>query len=447
MLTQTKTYSIQTYCILLLPLLLSMFNTHGSQDKSKVYAVKDASHQIIPSKTIAFGQSRFISDEQKMIQSDTDLAQLYAMDWSSYALKTIVIDPGHGGKDEGTISPDGTQEKTIALSISKKLGDYIKASYPDVNIIYTRTSDKFIELRKRADIANKNKADLFISIHCNSFKKSSVRGTETYVMGLHRAKENMDVIKRENDVVTLEEDYENQYEEYGVDESSPLYDILMNSYQNAFLEQSLNFAATIEDKLTSHGHKTRGVHQAGFMVLRRTAMPSVLIETGYLTNASDRAILTSEAGQNKLASQIYYAFADYKASLDDKRTGKVNKVEEAPKSETTTTPKPKAISVKYEEKSTEVKESKGIEFGVQLASNDQLLDLDESKWKLLKDRISIEKSGNTYRYILKDFGIDYKKAKQEKNTLRNGGFTGCFLVAYQNGKRVELYKAKRELGL
>lgn len=434
--------------LLSLPLLIVMFNSSATHNKSKVYSEKDASESINPAIIHQFGASRFSNDQHKTIRTESELTDLYEMDWSNYTLKTVVIDPGHGGKDEGTIAADGTQEKDIALSISKKLGDFIKASYPEVKVIYTRTTDKFIPLRKRAEIANTNKADLFISIHCNSFSKSSVRGTETYVMGLHRAGENMDVIKRENDVVLLEEDYETEYEEYGVDKSSPLYDILMNSYQNAYLEQSLSFAATVENKLKSKGKSTRGVHQAGFLVLRRTAMPSVLVETGYLSNPSDKAILTSPKGQNELASSLYYAFAEYKNALDDKRTGKVELTQEKPIT------KPISFAEKSEDSSPKPIYNKpkssnsGVEFGIQLASVDKELDLDESKWSKFKNRLTIEKSRDgLIRYLLKDYGIDYEKAKREKKRLREAGFNGCFIVAYKKDKRIELYKAKKELGL
>lgn len=426
---------VRTYVVLLLPILLTMFNTFAFDNKSKIYNEKDASEPLISSPIQQFGQSRWQNKQHRTVNTANEINQLFEYDWSNYTLKTVVIDPGHGGKDEGTISLDGVQEKNIALSISKKLGDYITASYPEVNVIYTRTTDKFIPLKKRADIANNNKADLFISIHCNSFRKSSVKGTETYVMGLHRAEENMEIIKRENDVVMLEENYESEYEEYGVDRNSPLYDILMNSYQNAYLDQSLSYAELIENKLQAKGHNTRGVHQAGFLVLRRTAMPSVLVETGYLSNASDKAMLISAEGQSDLASQLYYAFAEYKSRIESNKIGKVKIVEETPK----------AIPVTVTT-TTEIKSD--ISFGVQLASVEQKLTLGESKWKEIKERLVLEESKDgLIRYLIKDYGEDYQKAKEEKKKLKEKGFVGCFIVAYKKGKRIELYKAKKELGL
>jgi N-acetylmuramoyl-L-alanine amidase len=434
----TKHTILQTQLITLLPILALLFNSYALQGKSKSYSEKDAREAKITSTIHQFGQSRFQNKHQKQITTAKEAENLFQMDWSNYTLKTVVIDPGHGGKDEGTTSPDGTQEKNIALSIAQKLGAFIQVNYPEVNVIYTRYTDVFIPLNKRAKIANDNKADLFISIHCNSFRLSSVKGAETYVMGLHRAEENMEVIKRENDVVLLEEDYETQYEEYGVDKGSPLYDILMNSYQNAYLEQSLSFAAIVDSKIKSQGHQTRGVHQAGFVVLRRTAMPSILVEAGYLSNQSDRNRLVTYEGQSALASQLYSAFVEYKTSIDARRTGRVI-IKEEPR---------KVLVEKKVEKPQAVKKASNIQFCIQVASADEELDLDEEKWINIKDRLTIERSNDgVKRYLLKDYGTDYKKVKIEKTKLRESGFTGCFVVAMKENKRIELYKAKKELGL
>ncbi|MGK0388741.1 MAG: N-acetylmuramoyl-L-alanine amidase [Maribacter sp.] len=429
---------LQTQLIILLPVLALLFNSYALQGKSKSYSEKDAREAKITSTIHQFGQSRFQNKHQKQITTAKEAENLFQMDWSNYTLKTVVIDPGHGGKDEGTISPDGTQEKNIALSIAQKLGSFIQANYPEVKVIYTRYTDVFIPLNKRAKIANDNKADLFISIHCNSFRLSSVKGAETYVMGLHRAEENMEVIKRENDVVLLEEDYEIQYEEYGVDKDSPLYDILINSYQNAYLEQSLSFAAMVDSKIKSQGYKTRGVHQAGFVVLRRTVMPSILVEVGYLSNQMDRNRLVSYEGQTAMANQLYRAFVEYKSSIDTRRTGRVIIKEE-----------PKKVLVENKiEKPEPVKKKSDIQFCIQVTSSDEELDFNEEKWIKIKDRLTIEKSSDgVKRYVLKDYGTNYKKAKVEKTKLRESGFTGCFVIAMKENKRIELYKAKKELGL
>ncbi len=226
-------------------------------------------------------------------------------------IKTIVIDAGHGGKDPGTALG---KEKKYALDIALKLGEKIKAKNPDVKVIYTRKTDVFIPLHERAAIANKSKADLFISIHCNANNNHGIRGTETYVMGLHKSEANLDLAKRENNVIMLEDDYKKSYK--GFDPNSALAHIMLANYQNAYMEQSMNFAAKVEQKMGAYGNKSRGVKQAGFLVIWETTMPSVLIETGYLTNTSDATILNQESGRTKIATAIYDAFYSYKNEVE-----------------------------------------------------------------------------------------------------------------------------------
>jgi N-acetylmuramoyl-L-alanine amidase len=227
-------------------------------------------------------------------------------------LKTVVIDAGHGGKDPGT---GHGKEKRYALDMALKLGKKIKANYPGVKVIFTRDSDVFIPLHERAAIANKNKADLFLSIHCNANPHSSrLAGTETYIMGLHKTEENLELAKRENNVVLLEDNYKKSYK--GFDPRSPLAHIMLTNFQNAFMKQSLNFASKVEKNITRVGHRSRGVKQAGFIVIWETTMPSVLIETGYLTNASDADFLATEDGREKISLAIFKAFEEYKKEID-----------------------------------------------------------------------------------------------------------------------------------
>jgi N-acetylmuramoyl-L-alanine amidase len=233
---------------------------------------------------------------------------------SDYKVDTIVIDPGHGGKDPGTRGQNA-KEKDVALKIALKLGAYIEKSLPDVKVIYTRKDDRYIPLDERAAIANKHKADLFICIHANAIVNANAYGTETYVMGLHKDDGNMDVAKRENSVITLDENYEERYE--GFDPKSPESYILFSLTQSAYKESSLLFAQKIEDQFKSKvGRHSRGVKQAGFWVLWRTAMPSVLIETGFLSNVKEEDYLKSEAGQDLIASGIFRAFRDYKTQVE-----------------------------------------------------------------------------------------------------------------------------------
>ena len=232
---------------------------------------------------------------------------------TGYKLRTIVIDAGHGGHDTGCLGSD-SREKDVALRISLKLGKLIEANCPDVKVVYTRKSDVFISLIERANIANRAKADLFICIHLNSGPKAAY-GAETFVMGLHKTDDNLNVAKRENAAILLEDNYEKNYD--GFDPNSPEANIIFSLYQNQFMTQSLSFAAKIQKQFKENSKRySRGVKQAGFLVLYKTAMPSVLIESGFLTNESDQRFLSSDAGQASMASSIYRAFKSYKAELE-----------------------------------------------------------------------------------------------------------------------------------
>jgi N-acetylmuramoyl-L-alanine amidase len=230
-------------------------------------------------------------------------------------VKIVVIDAGHGGKDPGTKGRT-TKEKDVALSVALKLGRKIKDATPDVKVLYTRSTDVFIELGERSAFANRNNADLFISIHCNATPRSkSVRGTETFVMGLHKTEGNLEVAKRENSVILQETNYKQKYK--GFDPDSPLAHIMLANYQSAFISSSLRFADQVEKKFQSvSGRDSRGVKQAGFLVLWRAAMPSVLIETGFLSTPDEEEYLASDDGQDEVADSILQAFKVYKKEMD-----------------------------------------------------------------------------------------------------------------------------------
>lgn len=234
-----------------------------------------------------------------------------------YKIRKVVIDAGHGGKDPGTHGAFSI-EKDIALDIAKETGKIINQYIPDVEVIYTRTDDSFPSLYKRANIANKNGADLFISIHCNYAPYSNkVYGTETYVMGLKMTEENFEVAKRENSVISLEENSAENYE--GFDPNSPESYILFSLYQNAYMNNSLLIAQNVEDQFKNRaGRKSRGVKSAGFLVLWKTSMPSILIETGYLSNAKEEKDLNDKLKQTYIASGIYRAFRDYKEEIESR---------------------------------------------------------------------------------------------------------------------------------
>lgn len=233
-------------------------------------------------------------------------------------LFTVVIDPGHGGKDPGAVGAT-SREKDIVLSVGLKLGELIDKNYSDVKILYTRKDDRFVPLNKRAEIANKARADLFISIHCNALdrRKTSPQGVETFVLGLHRSKDNLDVAKAENSVIMYEEDYSLKYE--GFNPNEPESYIIFEFMANEFLDQSVSFATMVQNQLVSNSKRVnRNVRQAGFLVLREVGMPSVLIELGYISNKQEENYLKSENGQMSLATSIYNGFRQYKKEHDKK---------------------------------------------------------------------------------------------------------------------------------
>ena len=230
---------------------------------------------------------------------------------SSYQLKTVVIDAGHGGHDPGCHGASA-HEKHVTLAIAKKLAEQLQQRFPGLKVVLTRDKDVFIPLYERADIANKHNADLFISIHCNAMpgNNSGTYGTETYVMGLHTAQYNLEVAKRENAAILLEDNYQKNYD---YDPNSPEGHIMISMFQNAYLKQSLQFAELVENKLSLQAkRKSRGVKQAGFVVLKATAMPSVLVEVGFLTNPTEEQFLNGQYGQDQVAGAMLEAFTLYK---------------------------------------------------------------------------------------------------------------------------------------
>lgn len=230
-----------------------------------------------------------------------------------FTVRTVVIDAGHGGKDVGC-NGKISKEADIALKIAKELGATIQKNQPDVKVVYTRQTDTFVELIDRAGIANKNKADLFISIHCNAGPPAA-HGTETYTMGLHTTNGNLQVAKRENSVILQETNYKEKYN--GFDPNSPQSHILFSLYQSAYIDNSLRFASKVEDQFKNRvGRYSRGVKQAGFLVLWKSAMPSALIEVGFLTNPAEEKYLNDKTNQTYIASGIYRAFKEYKDEIE-----------------------------------------------------------------------------------------------------------------------------------
>jgi len=231
----------------------------------------------------------------------------------NYKLRTIVIDAGHGGKDPGCHGKC-SHEADVTLATALELGRILRENFPDVKVVYTRSTDVFVELHDRAGLANRNNADLFISIHCNS-GPTQVSGTETYTMGLHTSDENLSVAKRENSVILQEQNYKQNYN--GFDPNSPQAHIMFSLYQNAHIESSLRLASKVENQFKGRlGRSSRGVKQAGLLVLWKTTMPGVLIEIGFLTNVKEETYISNKTNRVYIASAIYRAIKEYKIEME-----------------------------------------------------------------------------------------------------------------------------------
>ncbi len=317
--------------------------------------------------------------------------QLPAQESRVLELGTVVIDAGHGGKDPGAVS-GSVKEKDITLSVAKRLGALIKERYPNVKIIYTRSGDTFVELKRRAEIANKNNADLFISIHVNSAKNRSANGSETFVMGSEKSSSNFEVCQLENSVITLEEDYSSNYS--GFDPSNPESYIIFSLLQNSHLEQSLMFAQMIQNSAAKGPIEYgRGVKQANFLVLWMCTMPSVLVELGFISNKKDCQILSDKNHQQKMAENIFNAFCKYKKNYDTEYM--------LPASESVGSKEPaNAPENDVEEK-----------FGIQIFVSSKSLPKSSSKFKGY-DCNFIKTSKGLYKYYIGGFSSKEEAAKK-----------------------------------
>lgn len=337
-------------------------------------------------------------------------------------IKTIVIDAGHGGKDPGCHGASA-HEKHVCLAIALKLGDMIKKKYPGIKVVYTRDKDVFVELDERANIANKAKADLFICIHANSASPAAY-GTETYVLGLHKTESQQKVAERENSTIYLEDDKGAKYKEFDM---SPDGMIARQLQLAVFLDQSILFADKLQKEFKKIGRYDRGVKQAGFLVLYKTTMPSVLIETGFLTNPSEEKFLADTTGQNKMASAMFSAFESYKNELEgiDVKTTNSNGATTA-----VNTPEEEDLNMDPKDK---------VVFRVQIETSSTRIPSTSSKFKGLRVFEYIQ--DNLYKYTVGSFEGDFKAANNYKNELREQGFQHAFVVAFMNGERINLEKA------
>ncbi len=392
----------------------------------------------------------------------------------SYGIRTVVIDAGHGGKDPGCHG-SFAKEKDVALGVSLQLGKLIEKYMPDVKVVYTRSTDVFVELDERAAIANRNKADLFICIHCNSAcvydkktRKETCRdeahGSETYVMGLHKTNANLNVAQRENASMFMEKDYKKKYE--GFDPNSPEAYILLTMQQNAYLNQSIDFAASVQKDLKDVASRNdKGVQQAGFLVLWRTAMPSVLIETGFLTNRSEEKFLASEKGQQYMAAGIFRALRNYKdkvegrdkkyeddiAKMEPYKPGKdtledppVKKDSSVVKHDEVVVPKEEKEKPKQEEQKegkkevkkeqTEIKEEPSrILFRVQVTTSDKKLPLDSKEFRGMEKPYEFSEKG-MYKYAVGEYEQPNDAIKYQKELRKK--YPDAFVIAFKDGKRI-----------
>ncbi|MDC1060661.1 N-acetylmuramoyl-L-alanine amidase [Flavobacteriaceae bacterium] len=337
----------------------------------------------------------------------------------------VVLDAGHGGKDTGNRG-NGYLEKKIALTIALEIGKQL-SSQKGIKVIYTRKDDRFVELKNRAKIANQADADLFISIHCDAFTSPQAYGAGTFVLGLHRNKDNFRIAQNENSVIFLEEDHETTYE--GFDPNNPESVISLVLMQETYNSQSIDAANTIQRSfVTNLKRKDRTVKQAGFLVLRETYMPSVLVEVGFLTNKNEGAYLNSTSGQREMATTISKAIINYKKQLE----ASVVKEDQAVIVTEKETPEKKENPVK-------AIDANGIIFKVQIAAISKSIDLSRKNFKGLTN-LSKEKSGNLYRYFYGQTD-SYDQAEKLKKKAIKKGYEHAFLVAYKDGVKIKISEA------
>ena len=354
---------------------------------------------------------------------------------------TVVIDPGHGGRDPGAVGRKG-KEKNINLNVALKLGNLIQANHKDVRIVYTRQKDVFVTLDKRAQIANNAKADLFISIHTNSVARGrTVRGTETYTLGLHRTDDNLEVAKKENSVILIENDYEQRYA--GFNPNSAESYIIFEFLQDKNMEKSVDFATQIQRQFKNTAKRIdKGVHQAGFLVLRETTMPGVLVELGYISTPDEERYLLSEAGTSDLAKSIYQAFANYKSRHDSPSARSVEPSPTLPKESTPDKPAPKTEkkTPAPAPKKNNTSKAKPV-FKIQILASDKKLSNQSKQFKGLSPVGYYQEKG-LYKYTYGD-NTDYNKVLRTKKQIASK-FKGAFIVAFKNGKKMDVNQAIKE---
>ena len=350
------------------------------------------------------------------------LLPLYALAQKGEKIQTIVIDPGHGGKDTGALGKV-TNEKTLNLAVALKFGAYIEENMPDVKVVYTRKKDKFVELSERAAIANRNHADVFISIHCNSTgTPNSAYGAETFVMGESKNEKNLAVAKKENAAILLE-DNTDAYDNF--DPNSTEAYILFSLSQSLYQSQSLDLADKVQKQCAGKGRHNRGVQQAGFLVLWKTSMPSILVELGFINHAKEEQYLNSEKGQTQLALALYRAFEEYKREFEAENSSAVQP----------------AVNEKTEK--TEKSDVGDTYFSVQFASRDKKVADTDKTFKNVKE-VEMYEYGDAFRYISGRFTSKDAATKRQAE-VRALGYKDAFVIAFVNGERGTIKQAEEAL--
>ena len=331
---------------------------------------------------------------------------------------TLVIDPGHGGHDAGAVGAI-SKEKNINLKVALAFGRMVERNCPDVKVVYTRKTDVFIPLNERANIANKAKADLFISVHTNALPKGRIaRGFEVYTLGMHRAADNLAVAKRENSVILVEKDYKQVYQ--GFDPNSSESYIMFEFIQDKNMAKSVELAKMVQQEVCAQANRpNKGVHQAGFLVLRATSMPSCLIELGFITTSDEEQLLNSERGIENHARGIYRAFNRYKQKYDDNIVVPYN----APK-------KKERVEIKV-----------APVFKVQILATDYQLKKNDSQLKGEKD-VDLYQEKGWFKYTI-GASSDYQEINQLRKTLQ-AKFPQAFIVAFKNGAKMDVREAIQE---
>ncbi len=363
--------------------------------------------------------------------------------YSQSSVFKVTLDAGHGDHDFGAVY-NGHVEKKIALAVVLKVGALLESN-PNIDVIYTRKTDVFIDLVERANIANRANANIFVSIHCNANKNTAADGTESYVMGMNKIASNLEAAKKENSVITLEKDYKTKYE--GFDPNSPESMIGMTLMQEEYLDNSISLASKVENEFEKLGKKIRGggVKQAPFMVLHKAYMPRILIEMGFISNYTEGNLLDSEAGQNEIAKAISDAILSYKREYFGSGIAESYEVNPAPKYveksvKDTATPAQKKITEPVVVKSTsQTTSNSNILFKVQISASGKKMALQPKNFKGLKN-ISVDFDENVYKYMYGETQ-DYNESRNLLEEAKAKGYESAFLIAFKDGKKISIQEA------